>query len=51
MGFARSVATEIVFMESGVIQETGTPAEVFGEGGGFERIRSFMGQIGDLSGD
>ena len=51
MGFARSVATEIVFMESGVNQETGTPAEVFGEGGGFERIRSFMGQIGDLSGD
>jgi ABC-type polar amino acid transport system ATPase subunit len=29
MGFARDVADRVVFMDSGVIVEEGTPAEVF----------------------
>ena len=29
MGFAREVATRVIFMDSGVIAEEGTPAEVF----------------------
>lgn len=30
MGFAREVADRVVFMDAGVIQEQGTPEEVFG---------------------
>ena len=29
MGFAREVATRVLFMDEGVISEEGTPAEVF----------------------
>ncbi len=30
MGFAREVASRVIFMDEGVIQEEGTPAEIFG---------------------
>ena len=29
MGFAREVADRVVFMEGGIIQEEGTPEEIF----------------------
>lgn len=31
MGFAREVADRVIFMDDGVIQEEGTPAEIFGQ--------------------
>jgi ABC-type polar amino acid transport system ATPase subunit len=31
MGFAREVADRVIFMDSGVIQEEGTPGEIFGQ--------------------
>lgn len=31
MGFAREVADRVIFMDAGVIQEEGTPAEIFGQ--------------------
>lgn len=30
MGFAREVASRVIFMDEGIIQEEGTPAEIFG---------------------
>ncbi|MDD4127236.1 MAG: amino acid ABC transporter ATP-binding protein, partial [Methanomicrobium sp.] len=50
MGFARSVATEIIFMEGGRIMEAGTPEEVINNPK-YERTGSFIGQFGGLSGD
>ena len=29
MGFAREVATRVVFMDEGIIQEQGTPEDIF----------------------
>lgn len=31
MGFAREVADRVIFMDSGIIQEEGTPEEIFGQ--------------------
>lgn len=31
MGFAREVADRVIFMDAGIIQEEGTPAEIFGQ--------------------
>ncbi|MBO0423716.1 glutamine ABC transporter ATP-binding protein [Enterococcus plantarum] len=31
MGFAREVADRVIFMDAGIIQEEGTPEEIFGE--------------------
>lgn len=44
MGFARDVATRVVFMEGGVIVEQGTPSEVF-DNPQHERTRDFLGHI------
>lgn len=44
MGFARSVADRIVFMDQGEIVETATPAEFFAAPKS-ERARTFLGQI------
>jgi len=44
MGFARDVATRVVFMEGGVIVEEGTPQEVF-DTPKSERTKDFLGHI------
>lgn len=44
MGFARDVATRVVFMDGGVIVEEGTPAEVFDHPQN-ERTKDFLGHI------
>jgi polar amino acid transport system ATP-binding protein len=44
MGFARDVASRVVFMDEGIIQEQGTPAEVFDNPQG-ERTKDFLGHI------
>ena len=44
MGFARDVATRVVFMDEGVIVEEGTPAEVF-DNPQNERTKDFLGHI------
>ncbi|MDD4300764.1 MAG: glutamine ABC transporter ATP-binding protein GlnQ, partial [Methanomicrobium sp.] len=50
MGFARSVATEIIFMENGHIVESGRPEEIINNPK-FERTGKFIGQYGRLSGE
>jgi polar amino acid transport system ATP-binding protein len=49
MGFARSVADEILFMEGGVIVEQGPPREMFANAK-TRRAREFLGRIGALYG-
>lgn len=44
MGFARDVATRVVFMDDGVIVEQGTPEEVF-DNPTSERTKDFLGHI------
>jgi ABC-type polar amino acid transport system ATPase subunit len=44
MGFARKVADRMVFMDSGEIVETGTPADVF-EAPKTQRFKSFLDKI------
>ena len=44
MGFARDVATRVVFMEGGVIVEEGTPQEVF-DTPKSDRTKDFLGHI------
>jgi general L-amino acid transport system ATP-binding protein len=44
MGFARSVADRIVFMDKGEIVETAAPQAFFAETR-TERARNFLGQI------
>ncbi len=44
MGFAKEVATRVIFMDEGVIQEDGTPEEIFGSPK-CERLKSFLGKI------
>ena len=44
MGFARDVADRVVFMDSGVVQEEGTPEEVFDHPKS-ERTKDFLGHI------
>jgi polar amino acid transport system ATP-binding protein len=46
MGFARSVATEVVFMEGGQIVEQGPPAEIM-KNPKHPRTREFIGKIAD----
>ena len=41
MGFAREVATKVVFMADGRVQEQGSPAELF-DNPKNERLRSFL---------
>ncbi|MBO6001873.1 MAG: amino acid ABC transporter ATP-binding protein [Mailhella sp.] len=44
MGFARTVADRVVFMDKGVILEVGTPGEVF-ERPQHPRLRQFLNQV------
>lgn len=44
MGFAREVANNVVFMADGIIQEAGTPEQVF-EHPKSERLISFLGKV------
>lgn len=44
MGFAREVADRVVFMDAGVIQEEGTPDEVFGNPKN-DRTKDFLGKV------
>jgi len=44
MGFARDVASRVVFMDGGVIVEQGTPEEVFDHPKS-ERTKDFLGHI------
>ena len=44
MGFAREVATRVIFMDEGIIQEDGTPEQIF-DNPKCERLNSFLGKI------
>ncbi len=44
MGFAREVASRVIFMDEGIIQEDGTPEEIFNNPKS-ERLKSFLGKI------
>ena len=44
MGFAREVASKVVFMADGVIQESGTPEMLF-EHPQSERLVNFLGKV------
>jgi polar amino acid transport system ATP-binding protein len=44
MGFARDVASRVVFMDDGVIVEQGPPSEVF-DNPQNERTKDFLGHI------
>ncbi|HBY56892.1 MAG TPA: glutamine ABC transporter ATP-binding protein [Candidatus Atribacteria bacterium] len=50
MGFARSVANEIIFMEEGKILESGPPAQLFSNPK-YERTRQFLHKITELYGE
>jgi polar amino acid transport system ATP-binding protein len=50
MGFARSVADEIIFMEHGVIAESGTPQKMF-KNPEHKRTAEFLGKIAHLYGE
>ncbi len=49
MGFAREVATRIIFMEHGVVVEEGSPDQMFTHPH-FDRTREFLGKISELYG-
>lgn len=44
MGFAREVATRVLFIDQGVVMESGTPEEVFGNPQN-ERTRNFLSKV------
>ena len=44
MGFAREVASRVLFLDDGVIAEEGTPDEIFGALKG-ERLQSFLAKV------
>jgi len=44
MGFAREVATRVMFMDEGVIAEQGSPDELFGNPKS-ERLKAFLGKV------
>ncbi|ALN75093.1 MULTISPECIES: amino acid ABC transporter ATP-binding protein [unclassified Aureimonas] len=44
MGFARNVASKVIFMEAGIVVETGAPNEVLREPR-TERLRSFLSRV------
>ena len=44
MGFAREVASRVVFMDEGVIEEDGTPEEIF-DNPKSERLKSFLSKV------
>lgn len=50
IGFARSLADELIFMESGRIVEQGAPDRMLGPGEG-SRIRDFCAKIAEIGGE
>ena len=44
MGFAREVATRVIFMDGGVIVEEGTPAEIF-DAPKSDRLKNFLAKV------
>jgi polar amino acid transport system ATP-binding protein len=44
MGFARSAANAVVFMDHGKVVETGPPERLF-EGAETDRLRQFLSQV------
>ncbi|HAH53019.1 MAG TPA: peptide ABC transporter ATP-binding protein, partial [Bifidobacterium sp.] len=44
MGFAREVATRVIFTDAGVIEEEGTPDEIFNHPKS-ERLRAFLSKV------
>lgn len=44
MGFAREVASRVLFMDEGVVMEEGTPADIF-ENPQNERLKSFLSKV------
>ena len=44
MGFAREVASKVIFMADGMIMETGTPEEIFTNPKS-ERLKSFLSKV------
>ena len=44
MGFAREVATRVIFMDSGMIVEEGTPTEIF-DNPQSDRLKSFLAKV------
>jgi len=44
MGFARSAADSVVFMDGGRVIETGTPERIF-ESAETQRLRQFLAQV------
>lgn len=44
MGFAKEVASRVIFMDNGVIEEEGTPEEIFGNPKS-ERLKSFLSKV------
>lgn len=50
MGFARSVADEIIFLEKGKLLESGSPDQLFNHPK-FERTRKFLFKLSELYGD
>ena len=44
MGFAREVASRVIFMDEGIVMETGTPEQVFGNPQN-ERTKAFLDKI------
>ena len=44
MGFAREVATRVLFMDSGIIAESGTPQQIF-ENPQSERLKQFLNAV------
>ena len=50
MGFARSLADEIIFMEEGLILESGSPSRLFSNPK-YERTKQFLNKISELYGE
>lgn len=44
MGFAKEVASRVLFLDEGVVMEEGTPAEIFGNPR-CERLKSFLAKV------
>ena len=44
MGFAREVATRVLFMDGGKIQEEGPPEQIFGAPAN-ERLKDFLSKV------
>ena len=44
MGFAREVATRVIFTDAGVIEEEGTPDEIFNHPKS-ERLKTFLSKV------